>query len=116
MSSSLVMLLRASGISTEVCSRYVHSHNLQKAHMVPGVVGWIKQLVVDKIVRKRYITTQLLQTLKSHPMFQHVTLVGLVSSHPAACNALAKYAGKSRSPPVDTWLTNLSRCQYIFNQ
>jgi len=57
-----------------------------------GVVGWITQLVVEKNVRKRYIATQLLQTLKSHPLFQRVTLVGLVSSHPAACNALAKYA------------------------
>jgi len=57
-----------------------------------GVVGWITQLVVDKSVRKRYIATQLLQTLKAHPLFQNVTVIGLVSSHPAACNALAKYA------------------------
>ncbi|KIM83076.1 hypothetical protein PILCRDRAFT_784269 [Piloderma croceum F 1598] len=62
------------------------------AHIFSGVVGWITQLVVDKTVRKRYIATQLLQTLKAHPLFQNVTVVGLVSSHPAACNALAKYA------------------------
>ncbi|KAG1731980.1 uncharacterized protein EDB91DRAFT_1152670 [Suillus paluster] len=57
-----------------------------------GVVGWITQLVVDMSVRKRYIATQLLQTLKVHPLFQGVTAVGLVSSHPAACSALAKYS------------------------
>jgi hypothetical protein len=60
---------------------------------MPGVVRWITQLVVDASVRKHYIATQLLQTLKAHPLFQSVTIVGLVSSHPAACNALAKYAG-----------------------
>lgn len=63
------------------------------AYIVAGVVGWITQLVVDMSVRKRYIATQLLQTLKAHPLFQSVTTVGLVSSHPAVCNALAKYAG-----------------------
>jgi len=59
-----------------------------------GVVGWITQLVVDATARKRYIATQLLQTLKLHPLFCNVTTVGLVSSHPAACYALAKYACK----------------------
>ncbi|KAG1746958.1 hypothetical protein EDB19DRAFT_1848448 [Suillus lakei] len=58
-----------------------------------GVVGWITQLVVDRSLRKRYIATQLLQTLKAHPLFQSVTAVGLASSHPAACTALAKYTG-----------------------
>ena len=48
----------------------------------------------EVVVRKRYIATHLLQTLKSHSLFQDVTVVGLVSSHPAACNALAKYASK----------------------
>lgn len=57
-----------------------------------GVVGWITQLVVHKNLRKRYIATQMLQTLKVHPLFRRVTAVGLVSSHPAACTALAKYA------------------------
>jgi uncharacterized membrane protein YGL010W len=67
---------------------------LSKVRIVTGVVGWITQLVVHRSVRKRYIATQLLQTLKVHPLFQRVTIVGLVSSHPAACNALAKYAGR----------------------
>ncbi|KAG1775130.1 hypothetical protein EV702DRAFT_1120677 [Suillus placidus] len=56
-----------------------------------GVAGWITQLVVDRSLRKRYIATQLLQTLKTHPLFQRVTAIGLVSAHPAACTALAKY-------------------------
>ncbi|OAX38894.1 hypothetical protein K503DRAFT_690778, partial [Rhizopogon vinicolor AM-OR11-026] len=47
-------------------------------------------LVVDKSVCKRYIATQLLQTLKFHSLFESVKVVDLVSSHPAACNALAK--------------------------
>ena len=59
-----------------------------------GVVGWVTQLVVDAGVRKRYIATSLLQTLKIHPLFCDITAIGLVSSHPAACDALSKYASK----------------------
>ncbi|KAG1746511.1 hypothetical protein EDB19DRAFT_1894246 [Suillus lakei] len=55
-------------------------------------IGWVTQLVVDEAVRQRYVATQLLQTLKVHAPFSHINIVGLVSSHPAACNALAKYA------------------------
>ncbi|KAG1885931.1 uncharacterized protein F5891DRAFT_968999 [Suillus fuscotomentosus] len=55
-------------------------------------VGWVTQLVVDAAVRQRYIATHLLQTLKCHSLFSHVNIVGLVLSHPAACNALVKYA------------------------
>ena len=76
---------------------YVYMHILtilRKVHVILDVVGWIMQLVIDKSVCKCYITTQLLQTLKDHDLFQNVTVVGLVSSHPAACNALVKYAGK----------------------
>ncbi|KAF8496764.1 hypothetical protein F5888DRAFT_1614366, partial [Russula emetica] len=57
-----------------------------------GVVGWVTQLVVDPSVRRRYIATCLLQTLKFHPLFRDITAIGLVSSHPAACAALSKYA------------------------
>jgi len=59
--------------------------------LATGKVGWVTQLVVDTTVRKRYIATQLLQTLKRHTIFNNVTTVGLVSSHPAAVNALTKY-------------------------
>ena len=60
-----------------------------------GTVGWVTQLVVDMEVRKRrWIATQLLQTFKNDKLFANVTAMGLVSSHPAACTAPAKYAGK----------------------
>jgi Acetyltransferase (GNAT) family len=62
--------------------------------LATGKVGWVTQLVVDTSVRKRYVATQLLQTLKRHPIFKYVTTVGLVSSHPAAVNALTKYCSK----------------------
>ncbi|KAI0685879.1 hypothetical protein C8T65DRAFT_773272 [Cerioporus squamosus] len=53
-------------------------------------VGWVTQLVVDVNQRKRYIATELLQTLKYHTWYEGVTMMGLVSSHPAACHALCK--------------------------
>ena len=59
-----------------------------------GTVGWVTQLVVDMEVCKCWIATQLLQTFKNDKLFANVTAMGLVSSHPAACTALAKYAGK----------------------
>jgi hypothetical protein len=59
-----------------------------------GSVGWVTQLVVDMGVRKRWIATQLLQTLKTEPLFANIVAIGLVSSHPAACTALAKYVSK----------------------
>jgi len=62
------------------------------ANRTSELVGWVTQLVVDKSFRRRYIATQLLQTLKSNPLFASATVVGLASSHPAACNVLAKYA------------------------
>jgi len=57
-----------------------------------GNVGWITQLVVSRESRKRYIATMLLQVLKMHDLFINVDCIGLVSSHPAACIALAKLA------------------------
>ncbi|KAG2032821.1 hypothetical protein BDR03DRAFT_873303 [Suillus americanus] len=57
-------------------------------------VGWVMQLVVNAAVHQYYITTHLLQALKCHALFGHVNIVGLISSHPAACNALEKYAGE----------------------
>jgi hypothetical protein len=60
---------------------------------VLGRVGWVTQLVVSLLVRKRYIATSLLQMLKSTPTFRDITAIGLVSSHPSACHALAKYTG-----------------------
>ncbi|PPR02729.1 hypothetical protein CVT26_009440 [Gymnopilus dilepis] len=56
-----------------------------------GKAGWITQLVVHPSHRRQYIATYLLQHLKTHPLFQDVTAVGLASSHPASVAALAKY-------------------------
>ncbi|KAG1818517.1 uncharacterized protein BJ212DRAFT_1268969, partial [Suillus subaureus] len=55
-------------------------------------VGWVMQLVINEAVHQCYITTYLLQTLKCHALFLCVNIVGLISSHPAACNTLVKYA------------------------
>ncbi|KAF8812722.1 hypothetical protein BYT27DRAFT_6406453 [Phlegmacium glaucopus] len=66
-----------------------------------GVVGWVTQLVVDATVRRRYIATQLVQTLKTHELFRDITAIGLASSHPASVNALAKYSN-IRVNMVDT--------------
>ncbi|EPQ52659.1 hypothetical protein GLOTRDRAFT_46421 [Gloeophyllum trabeum ATCC 11539] len=57
-----------------------------------GRTGWIAQLVVHESFRRRWIATSLLQALKEHPLFKTINVIGLVSSHPASCNALVKYA------------------------
>ncbi|KAG2141220.1 hypothetical protein DEU56DRAFT_734303 [Suillus clintonianus] len=49
-------------------------------------------LVVDEQVHQCYIATQLLQALKFHVLFSRINIIGLVSSHSTACNALVKYA------------------------
>ena len=76
----------------EVC--FFLAYNFAMLILASGKVGWVTQLVVDSRNRKTYIATQILQTLKRHPIFQGLTAVGLVSSHPAAVNALTKYCGK----------------------
>ena len=86
------MLSPLSGITMEVY--FFLAYNFAMLILASGKVGWVTQLVVDTNVRRRYIATQLLQTLKRHPIFQDVTAVGLVSSHPAAVNALTKYCSK----------------------
>jgi len=56
-------------------------------------VLWVTQLVVHRAYRRQYIATALLQELKRHPFFAQARAVGIVSSQPASCNALAKLAG-----------------------
>ena len=97
------------------------SHNLLLGHAFATVwesdgcvVGWITQLVVDKTTRRRYIATMLLQALKAHPLFSNVTVVGLVSSHPAACHALAKYAGKHKYTHIYHIIANM--CYMVFKE
>lgn len=60
-----------------------------------GTIGWVTQLVVDMGFRRHRIATQLLQTLKTDELFANVTAMGIASSHPASCTALATYASKS---------------------
>ncbi|OAX31111.1 hypothetical protein K503DRAFT_750862 [Rhizopogon vinicolor AM-OR11-026] len=68
----------------------VWDYSPSNANHTSDFIGWVTQLIVDKFFRKRYIATQLLQTLKSHSLFVSVVSVGLVSSesHPTACNPL----------------------------
>ena len=59
--------------------------------MISGIVGWITQLVVSSEYRRQGIATVLLHRLRrdTHTAF------GLLSSHPAACLALAKLGSES---------------------
>ncbi|KAF9224703.1 hypothetical protein BS17DRAFT_702089, partial [Gyrodon lividus] len=53
--------------------------------------GWVKEVSGCDTVHKRYITTSLLQALKSYEPFCDLMAISLVSSRPSACHALAKY-------------------------
>ncbi|CAL1698875.1 unnamed protein product [Somion occarium] len=57
------------------------------------IVGWITQLVVHRDYRRRRIATCLLQRVRSHRLFSSVTIIGVTSTHPATCNAVASLAG-----------------------
>ncbi|KAJ2975398.1 hypothetical protein NUW54_g11736 [Trametes sanguinea] len=62
-----------------------------------GCAGWITQLVVDARYRRRHVATEMIRMLKRHPWFKDVTIMGIASSHPAACNALCNlFDGKVR--------------------
>ena len=60
------------------------------------LVGWFTQSIIGRGARRRYIATHL-QTLKTHPLFESVTSVALVSAHPAACHALSKPSREFKS-------------------
>jgi hypothetical protein len=64
-------------------------------HQIEGMVGWVTQLVVDVEVRRQRIATDLLKKLRTDESFANVTAMGLASSHPASCTALATCASKS---------------------
>ncbi|KAI0085069.1 hypothetical protein BDY19DRAFT_967885 [Irpex rosettiformis] len=61
------------------------------------VVCWVTQLVVDANMRRRYIATGLLRHITMHAWFMSASLIGVVSSHPATCRAVAKLAGSAIS-------------------
>jgi len=52
------------------------------------IILWITQLVVHTDHRKRGIATSMARMLKDHPDCAKATIVGIASSHPAACNTL----------------------------
>lgn len=54
-------------------------------------VCWLS-LTVHRYYRRRYIATSLLQTLKYTNLFTQVSVVGLTSTHPAACSAISRLA------------------------
>jgi hypothetical protein len=85
------MLLPLFGDSIEVCYRSLP--DVRNATNDINGCCWLG-LVVHASVRKRHIATQLLQTLQTHPLFYDITAIGLISSHPAACSALSKYASE----------------------
>ncbi|KAI0676064.1 hypothetical protein C8Q78DRAFT_1104353 [Trametes maxima] len=58
-----------------------------------GYVGWVTQLIVEAGHRRRRIATTMLQMLKQESWFEDVTVMGIASSHPAACNSLCNLSG-----------------------
>ncbi|GBE86066.1 predicted protein [Sparassis crispa] len=65
------------------------------------VVGWVTQLVVERSFRRQYIATTLLLRLKRDAWSAKLTIIGLASSQPASCSALAKFS-HVRMDEVDT--------------
>ncbi|KAI1787567.1 hypothetical protein LXA43DRAFT_706421 [Ganoderma leucocontextum] len=51
-------------------------------------IGWITQLVVDANERRKHIATTLLRELTTCSWFAGVTVMGIASTHPAACHTL----------------------------
>ncbi|KAI0375693.1 hypothetical protein BV20DRAFT_11260 [Pilatotrama ljubarskyi] len=67
-----------------------------------GYVGWVTQLVVDSRHRRRHIATDMLRELKGRPWMDNVTIMGIASSHPAACNSLCNlFDGDTRNVDLD---------------
>ena len=68
-------------------------------NIVVETVGWVTQLVVAASERRKRIATNLLRGLAASPWFSGVTMMGVASTHPAACNALCNMLGKSTYSP-----------------
>ena len=71
-------------------------------NVVVETVGWVTQLVVDASERRKCIATSLLRGLAASPWFSGITMMGVASTHPAACNALCNTLGKSTCSPSMT--------------
>lgn len=59
------------------------------------VVGWVTQLVVLEKHRRKKIATNLLRCLTENKWYSGITILGIASSHPVSCKALANLAGIS---------------------
>jgi len=66
-----------------------------------GIICWITQLVVSVDHRRKGIATEMLRLLRAQAL---ATSMGLASSHPAACMALAKSCN-ARMPDIDLTFT-----------
>ncbi|KAJ3542325.1 hypothetical protein NM688_g5979 [Phlebia brevispora] len=64
------------------------------------IVVWVTQLVVHSQYRRRHIATGMLGSIRSTEWFRPVTIIGIASTHPAACNTLANLA-RFRMAQVD---------------
>ncbi|PIL23435.1 hypothetical protein GSI_14746 [Ganoderma sinense ZZ0214-1] len=64
-------------------------------------IGWITQLVVDANERRKRIATSLLQGLAASSWFTDITMVGVASTHPAACNAVCNMVPGQRISEVN---------------
>ncbi|KAI0682753.1 hypothetical protein BC835DRAFT_1424040 [Cytidiella melzeri] len=84
--------------NTVLSMRFINSELVSHAfatrwYYQEHVICWVTQLVVDVNMRQRYITTSILRHITDHAWFLPASIISLVSSHPAACRAVAKLAG-----------------------
>jgi len=94
------------GIVAKVWSDFqIHKEdfNLRK-----DVVGWVTQLVVLKKYRRRKIATTLLRCLTMDKWYSGLTILGIASSQPASCTALASLAGQQILVKFTTCLNEIS--------
>ena len=72
-------------------------------------VGWVTQLVVHESYRRRGIATALLHNLLVSEAFRNVSVLGVASSHPATCAAVARLARASPRHPLSNLALPSSR-------
>ncbi|KAH9925449.1 uncharacterized protein BXZ73DRAFT_103324 [Epithele typhae] len=92
-SSTIVVRAFANGselVGHAFATKWLYTGNEAPYNDGRSCVGWVTQLVVAKHLRRQWIATSLLSFLKNTSWFKDVVMMGLMSSHPAACNALSK--------------------------
>ena len=80
------------GIVAKVWSNFQEDKKCFKLRK--DVVGWVTQLVVLEKYRRKRIATTLLRCLTTDKWYSGITVLGIASSHPASCTALASLAGQ----------------------